>query len=308
MVAFRPGLRSITKYGGYSFALRRNFGHVSAKAAVQMLGSAEINGGFSDPRIIPKFEARATVAIRLKAKALHEQIIPIDPQYTPASVGEPRRLRCFRATEYKSDATHQCAIGNDTMGLGRIRITTTITPRDIAAAVVGNRFDTAALQCTVSDFFCDLQKVSLGTGDEAFAIMNRHFQSVHHPTPSDMCNNYPRSSSQPNVDLISILNLGCDQGSDMKYNCKRINEMASGVPLLMVCSCWCFMHRYQLCIKEVVDRMCNFSWADPAGAPALDINYYTGLSAIVSVWRTAGVRAIGNDQHKQQTQSLFFVV
>ena len=38
-VRWRPGLRCISPYGGYSIALARNYGHCSTKVAVKMMAS-----------------------------------------------------------------------------------------------------------------------------------------------------------------------------------------------------------------------------------------------------------------------------
>ncbi len=41
---FRPGLRNVSTYGGYTLAIRRNISHVGAKVTAEMLGGSESQG------------------------------------------------------------------------------------------------------------------------------------------------------------------------------------------------------------------------------------------------------------------------
>eukprot|EP00959_Pyramimonas_sp_CCMP1952_P059132 1235093-Pyramimonas_sp.AAC.1 len=62
---YRPGLRNMSLFGGYSVALARSRTAASASATITLVAGDSVRGGFTDHHIVSKYEARACVAQRL---------------------------------------------------------------------------------------------------------------------------------------------------------------------------------------------------------------------------------------------------
>eukprot|EP00959_Pyramimonas_sp_CCMP1952_P452505 9466696-Pyramimonas_sp.AAC.1 len=64
-LVLRPGKRNVSVYGGYTMALKRNLGHTSSSAIVQVVGGDSWSGGLKDKNIATRFEHRCCHAQRL---------------------------------------------------------------------------------------------------------------------------------------------------------------------------------------------------------------------------------------------------
>ena len=96
-VKFRPGLRNVSSFGGYTMALKRNVGHTSASAAIQMLGGDQINGGFVDPKIVWAFEHKTCIAQRISSALDFESMAEV----------QTSSAECVEVFGFLGDATHQ---------------------------------------------------------------------------------------------------------------------------------------------------------------------------------------------------------
>ena len=98
-------------------ALRRNLGHASNKAAIAMMAGLEVNGQFSDPRLISKYGHRAAIAHRIQSEAFHDCIsrssggVVVGLGSHLQGVREhAARLRIFEVCENSADAANQNVI------------------------------------------------------------------------------------------------------------------------------------------------------------------------------------------------------
>ena len=129
LVNFRPGLRNCSLFGGYSMATRYcKAGLAGRGTAVALMAGPNVNGGFSDPKVLARFEHRALMGVRLAARDLYTEVrseafvgIGIGGEaaevrseaFVGGGIGgeaAPRRMR-FQVHAYMGDATNQAAIG-----------------------------------------------------------------------------------------------------------------------------------------------------------------------------------------------------
>ena len=157
---FRPGLRRISLYGGYTLALRRSFGNASAGVAAKMVAGAEDNGGFTDHQVVILFEHRAAQAKRSRA---HNFFVEADAE--KADVPDWFEIVCYRG-----DATQQQAIDKEKMHVSLISALQGPGQR-------GDALDFKALSASAHWMHeaGDLQLVKRGTGEETYEICKREF-------------------------------------------------------------------------------------------------------------------------------------
>ena len=65
---FRPGVRNISKYGGYTLAIQAATSAASTTDTVQLVAGGEPAGGFKSPHIVTKYMQRLFAAVRMKSK------------------------------------------------------------------------------------------------------------------------------------------------------------------------------------------------------------------------------------------------
>ena len=73
-INYRPGTKNISSFGGYSLALKRNYGHASASSCVAMVAGDTVHGGFRSPAVVTRFELKACIAQRLLSKANYREM------------------------------------------------------------------------------------------------------------------------------------------------------------------------------------------------------------------------------------------
>ena len=259
---FRPGLRRISLYGGYTLALRRSFGNASAGVAAKMVAGAEDNGGFTDPKVVILFEHRAAQAKRSRA---HNFFVEADAE--KADVPDWFEIVCYRG-----DATQQQAIDKEKMHVSLISALQGPGQR-------GDALDFKALSASAHWMHeaGDLQLVKRGTGEETYEICKREFSSISVPT-------WEVRASMPQAGHISLFWFGLDNGCDNVGMGKRINTAITSSSSVMYAIVWCFHHQTHLVVKSSL--LLVEKWELPSDP--LPARYWSSLASLAHVWRSVG--------------------
>ena len=101
---FRPGLRNISLYGGYTLAIRRNYSHVGAKIAAEMLAGSEVQGDLHDKKVVLLYEHKAA-----EAKRVRNRLAIADATATSSAEGSCS----WEIYSCRGDGTQQEAIGKE---------------------------------------------------------------------------------------------------------------------------------------------------------------------------------------------------
>jgi hypothetical protein len=129
---FRPGKRNVSIVGGYVLAWKRNIGHTSAEALIQIVAGDAAQGALKDKNIVTKYEINANIIQRLVSSdkyaemhmALVEQVQESEAevfariaafQPTPSS-----RLYKYENILYAGDATNQDALEHEKCHVGLV--------------------------------------------------------------------------------------------------------------------------------------------------------------------------------------------
>ena len=162
-VNYRPGLRNISRYGGYNLALKRALGHASAEATILMVAGSYEAGAFSSKKIVTKYEVRACVAQRISSRCDYREMMTIATDSSCDSTLE--------VVSYEGDATNQEAIGKHKIHVAIITsLATTLGPLEDEQQTMSTRS------------LCDLQVVDTGTSQETYVIKLAEFVSVGAPS------------------------------------------------------------------------------------------------------------------------------
>ena len=108
-INFRPGLRHVSCFGGYSLALKRNDAGTStgAGAAAMLVAGDDFRGGLHDKKVVLKYEHLAACAKRCRSEQLHSDFAE------DGCLLQEQIANSFEVFCYRGDATNQEAIDHE---------------------------------------------------------------------------------------------------------------------------------------------------------------------------------------------------
>ena len=108
-INFRPGLRNVSCFGGYSLAIKRNDAGAStgAGAAAMLVAGDDFRGGLHDKKVVLKYEHLAACAKRCRSALLHSEFLE------DGLAWQERISNSFEIFSYRGDAANQEAIQHE---------------------------------------------------------------------------------------------------------------------------------------------------------------------------------------------------
>ena len=282
-INYRPGKRNMSKLGGYNLAWRRNTPgtNTSAASAIAMGAGAAVHGSFHDHHIVTKCEYRAAACVDFR----NEQFQSLVATNTAPTEGHTRSIVVH---QYVGDATHSEAIDKSKMHLATLCTMQCAVHVILAVmAAMGQgpmTLDTCSTGVIRKKATCDMQVVNTGTGEELYRIIQRQVQSTGAATWEDACAN-----SVTNTNCITTWVMGLDNGADNVGATRRIKERLKDSRLVMMWVVWCLFHQYHLVVKDILQTLDTWEFAEDLGFTPLPSPYYTCVSMICNVWRSCGI-------------------
>ena len=243
---------------GYSLAIRRNRGgQASAASAIAMIAGDPVHGALKDKHIITKYEFKVAVVDLLNTNAFQESV---EALHAIVPVGEARDMNAesraivsVELFQFLGDATHSEAIDKSKMHLASFTTQTCGAQSwaDVSGATEGDDTGTiiAELEQTLERRAdtCDMQLVTLGTGEETYRIFGRQFQSVSAPSWEQRCNQAVHFPGR-----LSVYCFGLDQGPDNIGCTSRVRHAVKRVNSVMTAISFCIFHIFHLVVKDVL--------------------------------------------------------
>ena len=98
-IIFRPGLRTVSCFGGYSLAIKRNNAgaSVGAGVAAQLVAGDDFRGGLHDKKVVLKYEHLAACAKRCRSDQRFADFMG-DGSLYPEMVSRSLEVFCYRPT------------------------------------------------------------------------------------------------------------------------------------------------------------------------------------------------------------------
>ena len=317
-----PGTRLLNEYGGLSLAIRRNrVGHVSCESALLLMAGEDIMGGLRDPKLIPKYEHRATIATRLDFAATQAQFIGYvvaasDGRTCDADVPpRPTKPTAIHVLEIKSDSTVQDAIAREKVLLGLFTLTTLYggeCPLEWidGPGKEGDKIlvaDSADIRTATT--FPPMQVVRHNTSEELLRLWSSQLRTLQLKHWDDVVNASGAGSGLSGVMWVFLFSL--DKGPENQGAFRRIRTRLKGCPFAACWVQWCFFHQVQLIFGYLFNMfdawgplpqgksslLCTDGIAaeapdaDADAATTWPVKFANGVSRISQIWRSAGVHA-----------------
>ena len=279
---FRPGLRHISTFGGYTLALKRNLAgvNVSGAACASLVAGDDERGSFGDKKVVLVWEHKAAAAKRCRSAQTHAAFLDSAHDLAPIADlahDQHRSPSAFEIYCIKADGTNQEAIGKEKVH------TSLISSLLLAGAGVyetDRAFDMATLEnCVVSSREAgDLQIVKQGDGEETYALMQAELKSLGVSTWDARC-------TCPQAGVASAFIFGLDNGPDNVGAMKRVRGACKQNGHVMFAVVWCTFHQSHLIVKNHLTAMQSHQIT----GYEIDTNYFTLITSIIHVWRSTGM-------------------
>ena len=296
-LCLRPGKRVVPVRSGYTLALKRRHGLVSAAALVAIVGGDKEQGGLKDLKVCLKWEHRLSIAQRLMSSARCKAIVDsnLDPIWildsSPLCVVQAA-LPCVQVDGFmfKGDASTSEAIEKEKVYLSEA-VLVSMSVDDLLGAA-----DRSSLSASRTRAFTDIQVVHKGTSEELHAIVGKQLHSVGHPSW------YQRALDDIAIGLLAkpstlyrftIFVQGWDRGPDQKGLAKRLVSQTLHSTRTAVFVSWCKFHGIHL-IEEIIMKTFNaWEWEpfsdhlteDPNRKPMGEVKYLSCIKILANSWR-----------------------
>ena len=266
-VNYRPGLRCISRVGGYSIALKRNLGHTGSRAAIVMLAGDAIQGGFQNKNTVTRYEELSCACQRELSRSDYDMID------ASMSSSENGFVECIAM---EGDATNQEAIGKNKCHISVVSLLAAKFP------AVGDSVNDVGSDSMKTYSLADIQVVVESSAAETFLIFEKELQSVGAPTWRER-----KEQAADNPGRFSIFQCVVDAGPDNTGMARRIRACLENCDNVFFCIVFCFMHQLQLCIKTLVETLDGFSF----DAASLPCKYFSSVAIIANVWRGPNMKS-----------------
>ena len=288
---FRPGLRNISHYGGYSAALKSVTGYASSEATCQMVLADTHVGGFTEKNVVTRFQHRAATAQRIRSKHISEQLrqdldAPAQVQSQIVTASGVRSFECTSCSVYgiSCDASNSEAIERSSIHVALASVAT--LGRDHIRVCVSHHgeLDEDSLEKATgsSRQLCDIQKVTLKTGDELYCMLLRELGSISFDDWEQIANNAHLRPHHHSTFTFSL-----DKGPDCQKVLRLIKQRLKGIPNHSVLGVFCFQHRTDHCNQSHLGLLNKWDWE------VLDevshIKYTSSLAIFTNTWRGIGI-------------------
>jgi len=273
-VNFRPELRNISVYGGCNLALKRNRGHTSSYAIVDIVAGDGINGSFRDRHIATKFEHLACAALRVRTA---DQIANIEQTLSEPQIAQiehpdfdvSRKVWSLRVVQYMGDASNTAACDKEKIHVARVSM----------VALPGSEIWNSELEVHYVSSLADIQTVKHGTGAELAAIVETEMNSISMPTWQSRV---AHAAEEP--DVFTTYAFALDEGPDNKLMRRRAISGLQSTPNVALHVNWCVFHRLHHSCERAYGVMDDHEW------PGIkwDVKFFSGMKIIANTWRATG--------------------
>ena len=268
---FRPGKKYVSVEGGYSLAIKRNWGHASAKDTVRMLAAEPYQGALKHKDVVLRYEMRAAMAQQALMRSFYHE-------HYDEMVARGNEM-AVEVHLYRGDATNQDAVQRmpvQTSELASVLVS--------SEALHGWAEGTIALQLPYKRTLGDLQILSEKTGENLRALILRQMRQVGCPTWVQRAQELQREIFEAS-ERVSVYVFVLDNGGDNQLATRLIRKEVSARDRIMMITVWCFVHQYQLVVKRLLADLNAWTWPDRHWG---ETSYTTGVSAISNAWRSSG--------------------
>ena len=256
-ICYRPGLRNISKFGGYNLAIKRNIGHASCESATAMVAGDAINGGFSDKNIILRFEQNAERCQRLRSAQFFADVGATICATSPVEgIEAGHKYYNILAVGISSDASNQSAVDKSKI-LATIVRTWSTSNSVIQECAAGAETPLQNLSKRIQSTrqVCDLQRVEAATGEEMYRNLDKALSSVACPTLDDVANN---AHLRPNT--IHLFAFNTDMGPDCTKTWTLGVARFHKMPTCMSTGNRCMLHGIDLCVQNHYSVLDAWVW------------------------------------------------